>query len=74
MGATGAVEGALTALAVADGRVPPTINLTDLDPECAGVDHVVGTAREVRLEAALSTNSGLGGHNAAIVLVPWKDQ
>jgi 3-oxoacyl-[acyl-carrier-protein] synthase II len=74
MGATGAVEGALTALAVADGRVPPTINLTDLDPECAGVDHVVGTAREVRLEAALSTNSGLGGHNAAIVLVPWKEQ
>ena len=74
MGATGAVEGALTALAVADGRVPPTINLTDLDPECAGVDHVVGTAREVRLEAALSTNNGLGGHNAAIVLVPWKEQ
>lgn len=74
MGATGAVEGALTALAVAEGRIPPTINLTDLDPDCAGVDHVVGTARDVHLEAALSTNNGLGGHNAAIVLVPWKGQ
>ncbi len=74
MGATGAVECALTALAVADGRVPPTINLTDLDPECGGVDHVVGAARDVRLEAALSTNNGLGGHNAALVLVPWRER
>lgn len=74
MGATGAVEAALTALAVADSRVPPTINLTDLDPECAGVDHVVGTARDVRLDAALSTNNGLGGHNAALVFVPWGDR
>jgi len=74
MGATGALEGALTALAVAEGRIPPTINLTDLDPECAGVDHVIGVAREAHLEAALSTNNGLGGHNAAIVLVPWKDR
>jgi 3-oxoacyl-[acyl-carrier-protein] synthase II len=72
MGATGAIEAALTALAVAEGRIPPTINLRDLDPACAGVDHVVGAARAVRLAAALSTNSGLGGHNAALVLVPWE--
>jgi len=72
MGATGALEAALTVLAVADGRIPPTINLRDLDPECAGVDHVVGVAREARLSAALSTNNGLGGHNAALVFVPWQ--
>jgi len=73
MGATGAIEGALTALAVAGGQIPPTINLTDLDPECAGVDHVIGTARTQRLDAAMSSNNGLGGHNAAIVLIPWDD-
>jgi 3-oxoacyl-[acyl-carrier-protein] synthase II len=73
MGATGAIEGVLTALAVAEGRIPPTINLTDLDPECAGVDHVIDTARTQHLDAALSSNNGLGGHNAAIVLVPWRD-
>jgi len=72
MGATGAIEATLTALAVAEGRIPPTINLRELDPACAGVDHVVGAAREVRLTAALTTNSGLGGHNAALVLMPWE--
>jgi len=74
MGATGALEATLTALAVAEGRIPPTINLRDLDPDCAGVDHVVGAARGARLRAALSTNSGLGGHNAALVFVPWEDR
>ncbi len=72
MGATGALEATLTALAVSEGRIPPTINLRDLDPECAGVDHVVDAAREARLSAALSTNNGLGGHNAALVFVPWE--
>jgi 3-oxoacyl-[acyl-carrier-protein] synthase II len=71
LGATGAIEAVLTALAVADGRIAPTINLRELDPECTGVDHVIGSAREVRLDAAMSSNNGLGGHNAAIVLTPW---
>lgn len=73
MGATGAIEGALTALAVLDGRVPPTISLTELDPACEGVDHVRDTAREVPLRAALSTNNGLGGHNAAVVFRAWEE-
>lgn len=73
MGATGAIEAALTALAVSEGRIPPTINLTHVDPSCAGVDHVIGAARSVPLGAAMSSNNGLGGHNAAIVLVPWAE-
>jgi 3-oxoacyl-[acyl-carrier-protein] synthase II len=72
MGATGAVEGVLTALALLDGRLPPTINLTDVDPACTGVDHVAGSSRAVDLRAALSTNNGLGGHNAAVVLTRWE--
>jgi len=73
MGATGAVEGALTAMAVQAGRVPPTISLTEVDPACEGVDHVRDTAREIPLRAALSTNNGLGGHNAAVVFRAWED-
>jgi 3-oxoacyl-[acyl-carrier-protein] synthase II len=72
MGATGAIEGVLTAMAVHDGTVPPTINLGDPDPACAGVEHVAGAARPAELRAALSTNNGLGGHNAAVVLTRWE--
>jgi 3-oxoacyl-[acyl-carrier-protein] synthase II len=68
LGAAGGVEAAFTALALRDGRVPPTINVTDLDPECAGVDHVLGVARDADLAAAISNAFGFGGHNAALVL------
>lgn len=73
MGGTGAIEGALTAMAVLEGRVPPTISLTTVDPACEGVDHVRDTAREVPLRAAMSSNNGLGGHNAAVVFRAWED-
>ena len=66
LGAAGGLEAALTALAVRDGIVPPTINVTDLDPECAGVDHVLGEAREADVRVALSNVFGFGGHNATL--------
>jgi 3-oxoacyl-[acyl-carrier-protein] synthase II len=68
LGAAGGVEGALTALAIREGMVPPTINLTDLDPECVGVDHVANVARVARVDVAISTAFGFGGHNAAVVM------
>mgnify|MGYP001181027433 FL=1 len=68
MGATGALEAALTALAVRHGIVPPTLNLADVDPDCEGVDHVAGTARHMPVRAALSSSYGLGGHNAVVAL------
>ena len=46
--------------------MPPTINVTDLDPECAGVDHVLGEAREADVRVALSNVFGFGGHNATL--------
>ncbi len=48
LGAAGGVEGALTALTIREGVVPPTINLDDLDPGCVGVDHVANEARDGR--------------------------
>jgi 3-oxoacyl-[acyl-carrier-protein] synthase II len=68
MGATGAIEAALTALAVQAGTLPPTINLNDVDPACVGVDHIANIARTVAIDTALTMNNGLGGQNAALVL------
>jgi len=68
MGATGALEAALTALSVHHGIVAPTLNLSEVDPDCEGVDHVAGTARHMPVRAALSSSYGLGGHNAVVAL------
>jgi 3-oxoacyl-[acyl-carrier-protein] synthase II len=68
LGAAGGVEGALTALAIREGVIPPTINLDDMDAECAGVDHVANRAREAQVDVAISSAFGFGGHNAILVL------
>ena len=73
MGATGALAAAITALAVREGLVPPTINLTELDPACGGVDHVANAARPADLRVAMSTSFGLGGHNAALIVTRAED-
>lgn len=66
LGAAGAAEAIFTVLALHEGVVPPTINVEELDPAC-GLDVVPNTAREVRLEAALSNGFGFGGTNASVV-------
>ena len=68
LGAAGGVEGALTALTIKEGVVPPTINLDEVDPDCVGVDHVANTARTADVRIAVSTAFGFGGHNAILVL------
>jgi 3-oxoacyl-[acyl-carrier-protein] synthase II len=47
--------------------LPPTINLENQDPEC-DLDYVANTARETKVDAAISNSFGFGGHNAAIVV------
>ncbi|MDB4944988.1 MAG: 3-oxoacyl-[acyl-carrier-protein] synthase [Labilithrix sp.] len=66
LGAAGAVESAICALAIADGKVPPTINLTDPDPACP-LDYVPLTARERRITHALNNSFGFGGTNCSLV-------
>src|SRR6476661_2631180 len=67
LGAAGGVETAICALVVARGVVPPTINYTTPDPEC-DLDYVPNTAREVRVQHAVSNSFGFGGTNACLVL------
>jgi 3-oxoacyl-[acyl-carrier-protein] synthase II len=67
LGAAGAVEAAVTALAIHEGTVPPTINYENPDPEC-DLDYVPDTARKKQeILAALSNSLGFGGINAALV-------
>lgn len=67
LGAAGAVELAITCLAIRDGFVPPTLNLTDPGPDCdLDGTPLVGKPRSIR--AALKLSLGFGGHLAAAVL------
>lgn len=67
LGAAGALEAAVCALAIDRGVVPPTINLDTPDPEC-NLDHVANVARTVRVDAALSNSLAFGGHNVTLAL------
>lgn len=66
LGAAGGVEAVFTALALARNAIPPTINLTEQDPEC-DLDYVPNTAREARIQVALSNSFGFGGTNGTLI-------
>ncbi len=68
VGASGALECAITALALRERRIPPTANLTSPDSAC-DIDCVAGEARDAPdLEVALSNSFAFGGSNATLVL------
>ena len=66
LGAAGGLEGGITCLAIRDQCLPPTINYEHQDPDC-DLDYVPNTAREARIDYALSNSFGFGGTNAALV-------
>ena len=66
LGATGAVEAVVSVLAVKDGKIPPTIGTTEVDPEC-DLDYTLGQAKDREITVAASTNLGFGGHDACVV-------
>ena len=65
LGAAGAVEMIICALAIKHGVVPPTINYQTPDPEC-DLDYVPNTARELTVNAIVNNSFGFGGHNSTI--------
>ena len=67
LGASGAVEAIISALAVKNDIIPPTINYQVPDDDC-DLDIVPNKARESRVDYAMSNSLGFGGHNASIVL------
>lgn len=73
LGATAAIEAGLTVMALREGVLPPTINLTDPDPDC-DLDYVPNTARRAQVDVALSNSFGFGGANSALVLRRWQEE
>ncbi len=71
LGAAGGLETAITALALRDQIIPPTINYEHPDPEC-DLDYVPNQARPAALEYALSNSFGFGGTNAALLLKRYR--
>jgi 3-oxoacyl-[acyl-carrier-protein] synthase II len=65
LGAAGAVEMAVCALAIKHGIAPPTINYQVPDPEC-DLDYVPNSARELKINGVINNSFGFGGHNASI--------
>ncbi len=65
LGAAGAVEAAVTIMAVRHQMLPPTINLVNPDPEC-DLDYIPGEAVAKQVEYALSNSFGFGGHNVTL--------
>ena len=72
MAAAGAVEAIFTAMALQEGMIPPTINQEHPDPECS-LDTVPGEARRADLRVAVTTNTGLGENETALVLGRWAE-
>jgi 3-oxoacyl-[acyl-carrier-protein] synthase II len=66
MGAASAIEAAACALAVAEDRIPPTINFENPDPDCR-LDCVPNEAREVPVEVAMNNAYAFGGNNASVL-------
>ena len=67
LGAAGGIEAVLTSLAIQDQVAPPTINLENQDPDC-DLDCVPNTAREMKIDVAVSNSFGFGGTNGTLVL------
>jgi 3-oxoacyl-(acyl-carrier-protein) synthase len=70
--AAGSVELAITTLALRDGFAPPTLNLTDPDPEC-NLDCIPLVGRPSRFQTALKISVAFGGHLAAVAVERWMD-
>jgi len=66
LGAAGGIESVACAMMLQTGKVAPTINLLEPDPDC-DLDYVPNESREARLSAAMSNSLGFGGQNASLI-------
>lgn len=66
LGGTGGIEAILSVKTINEGIIPPTINLTNPDPEC-DLDYTANVSKERDVSIAMSNSLGFGGHNAILV-------
>lgn len=67
LGASGALEAAVSVQVILDGVIPPTMNYETPDPAC-DLDYVPNHARRQKVDYVMSNSFGFGGHNATIIL------
>ena len=67
LGASGSLEAIACVKSIQDGILHPTINQEDSDPEC-DLDYIPNTARESKIDIAISNSFGFGGQNACLVI------
>lgn len=72
LGAAGSAEAVFTILAIRDQIAPPTINMENQDPEC-DLDYVANSAREMKIDLAISNSFGFGGTNGTLVFSRLQD-
>ena len=72
LGASGALEAAISSLAIAEEIIPPTINLQNADPEC-DLNYTPNKSQPKRVNAAMSNSFGFGGHNASLTFRRYED-
>jgi 3-oxoacyl-[acyl-carrier-protein] synthase II len=72
LGGAGGLEAGITILALRDQILPPTINLSNPDPEC-DLDYVPNVARKAPLNIALSNSFGFGGTNGSLIFKRWEE-
>jgi len=73
LGAAGAIEAIFSILAVNTGDIPPTINIENVEPECADLDLCQNGTRHVDIEYALSNSFGFGGTNSSLLFKKFRD-
>lgn len=71
LGACGAIEAWLSIHMMREGWFAPTLNLDDVDPECAPLDYVTGAPRALDVERVMSNNFAFGGVNTSLIFARW---
>jgi 3-oxoacyl-[acyl-carrier-protein] synthase II len=72
LGASGGIEAVITLHVLGSGKVPPTINQFDADPEC-DLDYIPNRAVACDVRVALSNSFGFGGHNVSLLLKKYQE-
>ncbi|MBJ7314061.1 beta-ketoacyl-ACP synthase [Rugamonas sp. CCM 8940] len=73
LGACGALEAWISIEMMREGWFAPTINLEQVDPQCAPLDYITGSGRELQCEYVMSNNFAFGGINTSLIFKRWRE-
>ncbi len=72
LGACGALEAWISIEMMREGWFAPTINLTEVDPQCAALDYIVGEGRAIDCQYVMSNNFAFGGINTSLIFKQYR--